>query len=308
MRILRGDHREWQPVSEPTWLTIGVFDGVHLGHQSILAALRTRAGSGVVGVVTFAQHPATVLAPGAAPAMLTSLEQRLELFAEHHVDLAAVLDFPQVRELAPERFVDTILSGVLQAAHVAVGSGFRFGYQMAGDEQLLRDLGRVNGYGVEILEIMGAESPVSSTAIRNDLAAGRVDAAAAKLGRPFQLRGAVVAGDRRGRQLGFPTANLELDVGRAIPRRGVYAALAHTTDGAGHASVVNIGVRPTFGGMSEVVEVHILDENINLYGRQLSVDFVSRIRPERRFDGVDELVEQIGRDIAVARTELADVV
>jgi len=307
VRILRGDYKKWPQLGEPTWLTVGVFDGVHRGHQSILAALRRSAKGGTTGVITFAQHPVTVLDPGSAPAMLTSLEQRLELFAEHDVDVAAVLDFVQVRELSPEAFVRTIMDDILKAAHVAVGHGFRFGHRMAGDESLLRDLGTVHDYSVEILEIMGGASPVSSTAIRNALADGRVAEAATMLGRPFQLRGAVVAGDRRGRQLGFPTANLELGGGRAIPSRGVYSALTYTTDGAEYPSVVNIGVRPTFGGMTEVVEVHLLDENINLYGRQLSVDFAGRIRPERRFDGVEELVEQIGRDVAVARTQLDEL-
>ncbi|MFC2177043.1 bifunctional riboflavin kinase/FAD synthetase [Actinomycetota bacterium] len=305
MRVLRGDYDKWEALNGPTWITIGFFDGVHVGHQSILAALRERAGAGTVGVVTFREHPAVLLRPEAAPLMLTSLEQRLELLESYDADVVAVLEFEQVREMEPAGFVSTIVDGVLNGVHVAVGMGFRFGHNAGGNEQVLAKLGEEFDFSVEVVDIMGGDNPVSSTVVREALARGDVESAAAKLGRLFQLRGAVVAGDRRGRRIGFPTANLELDPRRAVPQHGVYSALTRVADGTWHPSVVNIGVRPTFGGMTRVVEVHLLDESLDLYGQELHLEFVTRIRPERRFDGIDELVEQIGRDIQVARQDLA---
>lgn len=305
MKVLRGDYRTWERLAGPTHLTIGVFDGVHRGHQSILEALRARAGSDAVGVLTFSKHPATVLRPDDAPAMLTGLTQRLELLEAYGTDVVAVLEFDQVRRMKPAAFVADVVSGVMAAAHVAVGKGFRFGYEMGGDEQTLAELGELRGFSVEVVDIMGGSAPVSSTVIRVALEQGDVEGVAAMLARPFQLRGAVVVGDHRGRQLGFPTANLEIAHGRAVPGYGVYSARARGADGELRPAVVNIGVRPTFGGMRPVVEVHFLDVDLDLYGQELRVDFVSRIRPERRFDGIDELVEQIGRDIATARSDLA---
>lgn len=305
MNVMRGDYAHWQRLEGPTWCTIGVFDGVHRGHQAIIGALRKRAGSEPVGVITFRDHPLRELNPQLAPPMLTSLDQRLEAFDSLGVNVVAVLEFPQVRTLEPAAFVAEIVTGVMNAAHLTVGRGFRFGYRMAGDETMLEELGSRHGFGVEILDIVGGEAPVRSTAIRDHLGAGEVAAAAQMLGRPFQLRGGVVQGDQRGRELGFPTANLEIETGRAIPGRGVYSALTTTGDGLQHPSVVNVGVRPTFGEHIEVVEVHLLDARADLYGQELSVNFVDRIRAERRFSGVEELVEQIGRDIEMARVQLA---
>jgi riboflavin kinase/FMN adenylyltransferase len=305
MKVLDGDYDKWKRLNGPTWITIGVFDGVHVGHQSILAALRKRAGAGTVGVVTFREHPAVFLRPDSAPLMLTSLEQRLELLEVYDADVVAVLEFEQVREMQPIGFVSAILDGVLNGVHVVVGKGFRFGYNASGNETVLAKLGEEFDFTVEVVDIMGNDSPVSSTVVREALSRGEVDRAATMLGRPFELRGAVVVGDRRGRRLGFPTANLELNPRRAVPQRGVYSALTRTADKTRHPSVVNIGVRPTFGGMAQVVEVHLLDRNMDLYGQELHVEFVTRIRPERRFDGIEELVEQIGRDIVMARRDLA---
>ena len=304
MKIMSGDYTSWNPLQDRTWCTIGVFDGVHRGHQAILGALRDRAGSEPVGVITFRQHPLAELRPDAAPPMLASLDQRLEVLEDLGVDAVAVLDFPQVRELSPTDFVTTIVSGLMNAAHLAVGQGFRFGHEMAGNEETLQELGGAYGFDVEILDIVGGSSPVRSTVIREALASGDVVSAAAMLGRPFQLRGGVVQGDQRGRQLGFPTANLEIETGRALPGRGVYSAITTIGDGTRRPSVVNVGVRPTFGEFAEVAEVHLLDATLYLYGQELSVDFVDRIRSERRFSGVDELVEQIGRDIETARLQL----
>lgn len=305
MKVLQGDYDKWKRLSGPTWITIGVFDGVHIGHQSILDALRERAGAGTVGVVTFREHPAMFLRPDSAPLMLTSLEQRLELLESYDADVVAVLEFEQVREMEPIGFVSTILDGVLNGVHVVVGKGFRFGHDASGNETVLARLGEEFDFTVEVVDIMGNDSPVSSTVIREALFRGEIETAATMLGRPFELRGAVVVGDRRGRRLGFPTANLELNPRRAVPQRGVYSALTRTADRTWHPSVVNIGIRPTFGGMAQVVEVHLLDQNIDLYGQELHVEFFTRIRPERRFDGIDELVEQIGRDIVMARRDLA---
>ncbi len=305
MKVLQGDYAKWQRLNGPTWITIGVFDGVHIGHQSILAALRERAEAGTVGVVTFREHPAVLLRPDAAPPMLTSLAQRLELLESYDTDVVAVLEFEQVRRMQPIAFVSTILNGALNGVHVVVGKGFRFGHNASGNEEVLATLGEEFDFTVEVVDIMGGDNPVSSTVVREALAQGDVERAATMLGRPFQLRGAVVVGDRRGRQLGFPTANLELDPSRAVPQYGVYSALTRTADRTRHPSVVNIGVRPTFGGMAQVVEVHLLDQNLDLYGQELHVEFMSRIRPERRFDGIEELVEQIGRDILTARRDLS---
>jgi len=307
VKILRGDYQTWQPVDGPTRLTIGVFDGVHRGHQSIIESLRAGAGGPQVGVITFAQHPLAFLRPEAAPTMLTSLEQRLDLLGRYGVDVSAVLDFPQVRAMSPIEFVETIVGGVMRASHVAVGRGFRFGHRMAGDERVLRDLGEEFGFTVGIVDIMGDRSPVSSTAIRQALQWGDVREAARMLGRPFQVQGRVVAGDGRGRHLGFPTANLEIDSNQALPAPGVYTALTRTKAGdrESYPSVVNIGTRPTFGGTEEVVETHLLDVTLNLYGRTVGLDFIEHIRDERRFDDVDGLVRQIGRDISTARVHFA---
>jgi len=304
MRVLRDSYELWEPVPEPAFVTIGVFDGVHRGHQAILATLRERAAEGTVAVVTFREHPATVVRPDQVPPMLTTIEQRLELFEEFGVDVVAVLEFHQVWHMEPAEFVAAIVSGVMRATHVAVGQGFRFGHEMAGDAGTLASLGEPFGYTLDLLDIVGGDVPVRSTVIRDALATGDVERAAAMLGRPFQLRGDVIVGDRRGRQLGFPTANLELDSGWAIPQHGVYAALTRIADGSWRRSVVNVGIRPTFGGLAEVVEVHLLDSDLDLYGQELHVDFVSRIRAERRFDGIDELVEQIGRDVRQAEEHL----
>ena len=303
MNVLRGDHSDW-PQSSPTKLTIGVFDGVHRGHRKIFDTLRAAPGEGELAVVTFSEHPALTLRPGAAPRMLTTLAQRIELFGHLGAGTVAVLDFPLVRELSPDQFVHDVLVDKLRASWVAVGSGFRFGHQMEGDEASLRALGARYGFGVDLVEIVGGDSPVSSTAIRGRVAEGDMVGAATMLGRPFQLRGGVVVGDRRGRQLGFPTANLEVGSRMAVPARGVYSALTHTADGRVNPSVVNVGVRPTFGGEVEVVEVHLLDVSTDLYGQELRVDFVDRIRPERRFNGVAALVDQIRRDIDSARLQL----
>lgn len=304
MKVMRGDYTLWSTLEGPTWCTVGVFDGVHRGHQAVIAALRDKAGDDPVGVITFREHPLAALKPEAAPPMLASLDQRLEVLASLGVDAVAVLDFPQVRELSPAGFVSAIVIDVMAASHLAVGHGFRFGHQMEGDEDSLRRLGGEYGFDVEILDIVGGSTPIRSTAIRQSLSSGDVLAAAGMLGRPFQLRGGVVQGDQRGRELGFPTANLEIETGRAIPGRGVYSAVTTTGDGTAHQSVVNVGVRPTFGEFVEVVEVHLLDANLDLYGQELSVDFVERIRSERRFAGIEELVEQIGRDVHTARIQL----
>lgn len=305
MRTLRGSFADWEPLPGPTAVAIGVFDGMHRGHQAILQRLHERAGDAEIGVVTFAAHPATVLRPESAPVMLTSLEQRLEHFAASGVGVAAVLEFDEVRTMTPQAFVAEIVVGVMRASRVAVGSAFRFGHNMAGDVARLAELGDDYGFALDIVPIVGGNQPVRSTAIRDALAAGDLEAVTSMLGRRFELRGSVVAGAARGRDLGFPTANLDIAGDRAVPAYGVYSAWAGIGDGTWHPGVVNVGVRPTFGGEREVVEVHLLDGERDLYGQELRVEFVSPIRGERRFAGVGELVEQVAKDVVTAQEQLA---
>ena len=299
MRILQGDYRGWEPLDQPTAVTIGVYDGVHLGHQQVLRELAT-TGLPVV-VVTFRDHPARVIAPGAAPELLTDIDRRLELLAGLGVHTPAVIDFDdRFRALTAEHFVERILVATLRADRVAVGRDFRFGHQQLGDVALLRSLGELHEFGVDDVAILEEGVPVRSTVIRALLREGHAAAAHRLLGRPHRLAGTVVPGDQRGRQIGFPTANLEVASELLVPGSGVYAVRALLEERL-HPAVVNIGKRPTFGGTESVIEAHLLDFAEDLYGRVLRLDFIVRLRSERKFAGIDELVRAIGNDVQSAR-------
>ncbi len=308
MKVLDGDFDGWVPPERGAAVAVGVFDGVHRGHQAVLAGLRARAaelGGLPATVLTFDRHPLEVIAPERAPRLLTAPDRKVELLGDLGVDVVAVLTFDErARGLTPEEFAADVLVGGLGASVVAVGADFRFGKDRSGDVDELRDLGLGLGYYVEEVALLGDGESVSSTRIRAAVAAGDVEAAAAALGRPFELAGTVVEGDRRGAAIGFPTANLDVPANLLLPGRGVYAAWADTAGGAWPA-VVNVGVRPTFGGATEVAEAHLLDFDGDLYGTTLRLRFVARLRDERRFAGVDELSAQIARDVEAGRRALA---
>ncbi len=310
MKVLVGDPRVWTPQPGGVAVSVGVFDGVHLGHRQMLQALYDDAAAlpGVpVGAITFDRHPLATIAPERAPELLTTPEERLRLFEEAGLDFAAVLTFDvAMRSLSPEGFVKSVLADGLGARLVVVGDGFRFGLNAGGDVDELRRLGDHFGFAVRAVELLETGSgPISSTLIRQALLDGDVNAATGMLGRPFARTGRVVAGDHRGAEIGFPTANLDIRPGLLVPARGVYAAIAMLDDERIPA-VVNIGVRPTFDGAREVVEAHLLDFAADLYGRDLTLEFVDRLRAETRFDSVEELVEQIGRDVVSARARLKE--
>lgn len=307
-RVLTGDPLEWS-VEAPTAVTIGVFDGVHLGHRAVMDRLvdRARAGGLVPAALTFDPHPLEFVAPERAPRLLTTVVQRVELLAACGIGIVGVLPFPEIRDLSPETFAVDLLGGRLAARYVAVGTDFRFGRDRAGDVDVLRALGRVHGFEVEAVDLVARidGEVVSSTRIRSDIAEGRVADAAVLLGRPVELRGVVVHGDARGRTIGFPTANIHVPERLAVPADGVYAAWCRLggvrADGRRLPAVVNIGVRPTFDGTRRIVEVHLLDVDEDLYGAELVVDLVDRIRDEVRFGSVDVLVARLHEDVAAGR-------
>lgn len=308
MRVLVGDPGVWTPQPGGVAVSIGVFDGVHLGHRQMLQTLFNDAaslGELPMGAITFDRHPLATIAPERAPELISTPDERLALFEAAGLDFAAVLTFDErMRSLPPEQFVGTVLSDGLGARLVVVGAGFRFGLNAAGNVDELRRLGDHFGFAVEAVQLLETGSgPISSTLIRRALADGDVEAAAGLLGRPFSRTGRVVAGDNRGAEIGFPTANLEIRPGLAIPGRGVYAAYGQIPEGRLPA-VVNIGVRPTFDGVRQVVEAHLLDFSGDLYGSDLTLEFVERLRPEQKFDSVAALVEQIGADVESARALL----
>jgi riboflavin kinase/FMN adenylyltransferase len=288
-------------------VTIGNYDGVHLGHQTVLTDLAERAsalGGLPRAVLTFDPHPVAVMAPEYAPRLLTSIDQRIEILDYLGVDTVGVLPFERVRMMNPEQFVCDVLTRGLGARVVAVGSNFRFGHDRVGDIESLRAGGATFGFDVDVVPLLEGDGPVSSSGIRTMIAAGAVDEARQALGRAFELRGEVVGGDRRGRSIGFPTANVDLPAGMAIPARGVYAVRARV---GVHLlpAVVNVGVRPTFDGDRELIEAHLLDFEGELYGDEIGLLFEHRLRGEQKFAGVDELAEQIQRDIEAARLLLA---
>lgn len=292
----------------PSVVSIGLFDGVHLGHQAIIErAVRAAADHGMRSVVvTFDRHPMEVIAPGSQPRLLMTPARRVATLAAGGADLVVVLPFDdELRHQSPEGFVDRVVAP-LGARGVVVGANFRFGHRAAGDVSTLRALGAARGFeaeGVRLSELDGAV--ISSTGIRTAVDAGDVRRAARLLGRPYLVEGVVVRGDRRGETMGFPTANLQVSRRVAVPARGVYAGLFHTRDARAHACVTSVGVNPTFGGQDLRVESFLLDFRGDLYGVSAGVDFRHRIRDERRFSGAEELVTWIRDDVERARALLA---
>ena len=288
-------------------VAIGNFDGVHLGHQALVSAAvaDARSSRGTAVVLTFDPHPARVVAPERAPRTLLSLEQRAEILAGLGVDVVAVLPFDRATAaLEPDAFVRSTLGSRLAARTVVVGEKFRFGRGRAGDVALLRRMGEGLGFRVHaVAPVLLNGRPVSSSAIREALARGDVAAAAHLLGRAPFADGTVVRGAGRGRRLGVPTANLEV-VNETLPRNGVYAGRARLAGLAPLDCVANIGERPTFGGSATTVEAHLLEFAGDLYGRTLRLEFLGRLRDERRFAGQEALLEQIRNDIQAARALL----
>lgn len=294
-----------------TVVTIGNFDGMHLGHQHVVR--RAREVAGEVGVdhvvaVTFDPHPIAVLRPEHAPPTLTTIEDRLRLLGEAGVDDVLVVPFS--REIAgwtPAEFIERILVTTLHARAVVVGANFRFGNRAAGDCNLLREAGREHDFVLEEVSLDGGPQVWSSTYVRTCLAAGDVTGAAEALGREFTVHGGVVEGDKRGRELGFPTANVPVRPGAAAPADGVYAGRLTVLDGpdagTSYPAAISVGTNPTFAGERERrVESYVLDRtDLELYGREVQVAFVERLRGMVRFDSVEALLEAMADDVDRAR-------
>jgi riboflavin kinase/FMN adenylyltransferase len=296
-------------------VAIGVFDGVHVAHRAVIRNLRAQAASrGLVsGVLTFQTHPAATVRPDATPKLLTDFESKMRFLAATGIERALVLQFDREHsQEGPEAFVDRVLVTGLNARLVVVGQNFRFGRDRAGDFETLIRLGADRGFDVQALELVRSadgheRSTVSSTLIRAALAEGEVEEAHRLLGRPHELSGQVEHGDERGRTWGFPTANVAVADGLAIPARGIYAGWAGPSDDQLEPAAIYVGNRPTVYGDhgSEVLEVHLLDWSGDLYGRRVTVRFTDRIRGDQRFDSFDQLVEQIRRDCDRARELLS---
>jgi riboflavin kinase/FMN adenylyltransferase len=288
-------------------VAVGNFDGVHRGHQALVAATlaEARARSLRCVALTFDPHPAQVLQPDRAPRRLMTPERKAEHLAALGVQTLAVLPFtPELAAETPEGFAAKVLARGLRAGVTVVGEDFRFGKGRAGDVAELRRLGERLGFEVVSLPpVLEGGLPVSSTRVRESLEAGDVRTAAALLGRPYFVEGVVVRGDGRGRRLGIPTANLEVE-NEIVPRGGVYAVRVRLEEGPPRPAVANLGLRPTFGAGLPTLEAHLLDFDGSLYGQRLSVAFVDRLRDERRFPGPEALVAQIREDLAAARAVL----
>jgi riboflavin kinase/FMN adenylyltransferase len=295
-----------RPREEPAVVTIGNFDGVHRGHQHLLAAAAA-AGRPVVAV-TFDPHPARLFAPDNAPKLLCTLERRIELLREHGADEIRVLAFDhEIAGWTPAEFIERVVAGELRATAVVVGENFHFGARAAGDVATLVAAGATAGFtaeGVSLATSVGGESSdvLCSTLVRDRIAAGDMPGAAAVLGRPHEVSGVVQRGDGRGKDLGFPTANVPVNEGYAVPPDGVYAGFV-VVGGERHQAAISVGTNPTFGGIERRVESFVLDApgGIDLYDRGIRVEFIQRLRGMEAFDTVDALVAQMHDDVASAR-------
>lgn len=297
-------------VARPVVVALGNFDGVHLGHQAVLAraAEEARIRETRVVAATFWPHPRSVLGTGEPPGLLTTLDLRRGALLRYGADEVREIRFDRgLSKKSPQEFVRDVLVGEIGAGAVVVGQNFRFGYKAAGDVDDLRRLMRRVGGEAYAVEVRGSRGEISSTRIRGLLAEGDVGGAAALLGRPYVVRGEVVVGDRRGRTIGFPTANVLPEPAVVVPSHGVYACLV-TVEGETHAACTNVGVAPTFARAESRIEAHLLDFDGDIYGEVVDVGFVDRIRGERRFSGVEELRGQIGRDVEEARRMTRELV
>lgn len=291
-------------------VTIGAYDGVHRGHQSVISAVRekARAIDAISVVVTFDRHPASVVRPESAPLLLTDLDQKIELLRGTGVDAVVVVPFDATQASEePRDFVKRVLVDCLAVAHVAVGEDFHFGKNRAGNVAMLREEGAKFDFTVGPLELLqrndGVDEPISSTAIRRALKGGDVATAAKMLGRYFEARGPVGTGDQRGRTIGFATANVQVPGFICLPADGVYAGVYERPDGSRWACAVNLGRRPTFYEHSDssLLEAHLIDASVDLYGEAAKVQFTHFLRSERKFDGPDTLIAQVKLDIDHAR-------
>jgi len=293
----------------PCVVTLGNFDGVHLGHRELFRTLwkRSRALKCPAVVCTFNPHPLKFLFPERAPKLLNTLEEKRRLIAASHIDY--LLEIPFTHEFAtmtPEQFIDDILVGRLQVAELVVGYDYAFGKGRRGNAEFLKSYGEAAGFKVHVLQPVSADGVAySSTRIRDLIAAGRVADVVAILGRQYNLEGEVVHGFQRGRQMGFPTANLKTDK-ELIPAAGVYVVKVRF-NGQEYGGVVNLGKRPTFTDGHATIEVHLLDYSGDLYGQTLRMYFVERLREEKKFNSCEELADAIADDVLKARQILQSV-
>src|SRR5690606_26897194 len=296
--------------------TIGAYDGVHLGHRAVIGEVRRRAAERGLesAVVTFDRHPASIVRPESAPRLLTDLDQKLELLAATGVDHCLVLTFDEARSREPaEEFVREVLVGCLAARLVVVGDDFHFGHKRAGNVDLLKVMGGELGFDVEGLALVDADGRpaaeddrVSSTRIRHALVEGDLALANALLGRLHEVRGVVAHGDKRGRELGFPTANVSVPGDILLPADGIYAGWVQRADGSVHPAALSLGRRPTFyvEAHASLLEAHLLDFDGDLYDEHVAVRFSAFLRGEERFASVEALIEQMRRDCDDARRAL----
>lgn len=299
------------PDSPGTVVTVGTFDGVHLGHRDVLARIDARARElGLRSVlVTFEPHPLRVINPEAAPPLLTVGAERLEIVAESGVDFMAIIPFtPTLQRYSASEFVDDVLIRRFHVRHLVIGHDHGFGRGREGDVDVLRRLGKERGFEVEVVDAVAdaAGRPISSTLIRRAVAGGDLRRAAEGLGRLYSVSGHVVPGDQRGRELGFPTLNVELpppSSHKLLPPQGVYAVRVQTPSGP-FGGMMNMGPRPTFGDAATSLEVHLFDASLDLYGAYVKVEFVSRLRDTRPFPDARALVAQLAIDERDARNAL----
>ncbi|NNL96003.1 MAG: bifunctional riboflavin kinase/FAD synthetase [Xanthomonadales bacterium] len=306
MQVITGN--EWGAHAKSGVVTIGNFDGLHLGHMSLVQRCTgLREPGDQAAMVTFEPLPLAFFRPEAAPARLSSARQKLELMESAGMDLVWLMEFNQeLARMKAGEFANRVLAVGLGAKTVVVGADFRFGYRREGDIGQLQSLGNTLGFAVEVVEDYRLEGQrVSSSAARQALAKGDFDLAARLLGRPFTMCGTVIEGQKLGRKLGYPTANMALEASPS-PLHGVFAVRARVLHGGAWLDgIANLGVRPAVGGSEFLVEVHIFDQDLDLYGHNLEVEFVGMIREEADFDELAELVEQMKADEIVARRMLA---